>query len=560
VPLIRRQDPPTASLTLVMQFRANISRDEEGRVRTAERWGRLLGEERFQRLLSLSESAGSVPLTWLVDPAVLDLVRDLAQDNPGYGIGPAGTESPSPTPVPAEEGEGAEVVDGAGDEGDEPGDGEGAEAPETPSAVAEAAREFQGRFAAEASRRDVLVLPYGDMDVAAAYRRSFGAMVADAFVLTQRAFGRIDVPATSVVAPPDGTLPWDAVSENHGLPVLLRDSALPSARGTRVDAGGSSITLTDSSAAMGVPGSGRRQATLAMRQRILAEAALRALSDRADEPMVVMLPTRWDPGAGWERAEFFEGLGVPWLTAVQAGTVLDQAAAETLSPNSGRLRYREASEAAEIPAVNFVTAAELVANGRTLEVLLTQNDLVDEDLAGLAYLGTSVQRRVRPARAANEVAAIADGVERLMSKVTVTGPTFVTMTSEDGPFQVSLSNGLDQPVAVGVRARAVGTDQIQIDPIEAVELAPGGRRTVRMHANSSRTGVWPIVLQPVNADGDPLGAASQVKIRSSHVGQVIWAVLGIGSLVLLVAIILRIRRKVRIRQATHGPLLRRVQH
>ena len=79
---------------------------------------------------------------------------------------------------------------------------------------------------------------------------------------------------------------------------------------------------------------------------------------------------------------------------------------------------------------------------------------------------------------------------------------------------------------------------------------------MRLHANASRIGVWPVELQPVNADGTPLGSSAEFKIRSSHVGQYIWAVLGGGTLLLVILIVIRVGRKVKARQSTHGPLLK----
>jgi len=65
-----------------------------------------------------------------------------------------------------------------------------------------------------------------------------------------------------------------------------------------------------------------------------------------------------------------------------------------------------------------------------------------------------------------------------------------------------------------------------------------------------------VQLQPVNAEGTPVGEPTELKVRSSHVGQYIWAVLGAGTLVLVILIVVRVRRKVKARQSTHGPVLK----
>jgi hypothetical protein len=230
---------------------------------------------------------------------------------------------------------------------------------------------------------------------------------------------------------------------------------------------------------------------------------------------------------------------------------------ETIEPGSDQLRYDD--EAPTIPAANFVSAGDLIGTGNTIDVLLPRNEILGPTLTGYAYVGTSVQESRRPQRAAQRTRALSDAVNDLMELVTVSGPAFVTMSSEDGPFQVTLTNGLDQPVTVGVRARAIGTDKLTIPSPEPVTIGPGKRQSVRMHANSNRIGIWTVVLEPVNADDEPLGSTTEFKVRSSHVGQFIWGVLGAGGLVLLVAIFFRVRRKVRARQRTHDPVLERVE-
>src|SRR3712207_7896847 len=50
---------------------------------------------------------------------------------------------------------------------------------------------------------------------------------------------------------------------------------------------------------------------------------------------------------------------------------------------------------------------------------------------------------------------------------------------------------------------------------------------------------------------------SELSVRSSSVGLVLWAIMAGGSVVLFVAIAVRIVGRVRRRRATHGPALRR---
>ena len=64
---------------------------------------------------------------------------------------------------------------------------------------------------------------------------------------------------------------------------------------------------------------------LGVRQRLLAESALHALSPQRRQPLVVSLPAGWDPGSDWASSRFFAGLDQPWLQLVDLPSVLSAA-------------------------------------------------------------------------------------------------------------------------------------------------------------------------------------------------------------------------------------------
>jgi hypothetical protein len=172
-----------------------------------------------------------------------------------------------------------------------------------------------------------------------------------------------------------------------------------------------------------------------------------------------------------------------------------------------------------------------------------------------ALLTSSVWSRWRPGLAAERAVAARDRVSGWLDEVTVRGPSFVTMSSGTGTFQVTVVNGLDQRVTVGLRASVPGGD-LELSTPAPIELAPNSRGAMRIDARSSDIGVHLVTLQPVSTEGTPLGESTQLSIRSSRVGLILWFVMGIGGAALLVAIVLRIWRRVRTRRRTHGPLLK----
>lgn len=536
VTLMPKDDPPATSLALLMPYRARVSYDREGRVIPESVWKRALSDQgRFGRLLKLSRTARSFPLTWVVDPALLDVARAIGADNPGLALGPSGTAATETTPSP----------------GEEPPE----ETPE-PSPEALAVQAWLAEFVQQAAVHDVLALPYGDVDVAAAFLSSYDKVVEQATRLGQATLETARITSTPVVDPPDGTLPWDAINGlDPRIPVLLSDSAV-STDSPRVDVpNGPRLTITASTADDGLPGSEAALSAFSVRQRILAEAAVHALGPDADEPLVVQLPGRWDPGLGWRQSRFFRGLEVPWLVGTSAGALVRTGiTTETIEPDSDALTYPD--EGSELPARNFAETLDLIRAGSTLDALLPRTDTVAGQVARMGYVSSSGQVRPEAGRAALRTSSLVNSIEGLLREVTVSGPSFVTMSGEDGRFPVTITNGLDQPVTVGVRARVTSTDQLRVPELAPVTIPPGQRRTAPMHANSSSIGLWPVELEPVTLDGDPLGTSTEFKVRSSHVGQYIWGILGGGLLVLLVLIGFRVRRRVRARQATPGPLLK----
>ena len=80
--------------SILLPVRRSVQHTPEGRVSRADEWAAELDEGgRLANLTNFVRSSGTAPVTWLIDPAVLDAVRDLAAGNPRAepGADPAGT-------------------------------------------------------------------------------------------------------------------------------------------------------------------------------------------------------------------------------------------------------------------------------------------------------------------------------------------------------------------------------------------------------------------------------------------------------------------------------------
>jgi len=118
------------------------------------------------------------------------------------------------------------------------------------------------------------------------------------------------------------------------------------------------------------------------------------------------------------------------------------------------------------------------------------------------------------------------------------------MSSEEGTFAVTLVNGLEQPVTVGIKPRT-GSPGLTITAPDPVTIGPGQRASVRLHASARDIGVHSVTLMATNAHGVPVSSSTRFNVRSSQVGLVIWIIMGVGAGVLLLASTIRIVRRVR---------------
>ncbi len=163
LPYVPAGTPGEVKTALVLPIRHFLPFAEDGSLEQLDHWQRTLSVGgRLKDLVNFAASAGSTPVTWLVDPAVPDAIRRLAAGNPPVSLGPsaaqptdeATTETPSGSP--------------SASSGPEANPTRERELTAQELAVQESALSWLGRFQEAVRGDEVLGLPYGDLDVAAA--------------------------------------------------------------------------------------------------------------------------------------------------------------------------------------------------------------------------------------------------------------------------------------------------------------------------------------------------------------------------------------------------------
>jgi Family of unknown function (DUF6049) len=537
LPLVPRGSG-SVNTALVIPIRREVRYAPGGQIIDAPAWARTLDTGGSLRsLVDFGAAAGSRPVTWLVDPAVPDAVRDLVAGNPPRPVDetvptpPDDSASPSPTSDP-----------GASDTTESPTSDPEAAPEEAPEGAPQNAATEPGAAWLRRLREalgggdEVLTLPYGDLDVSAAAERN-----PQIYEQARRRTGAVldswDLDTAPAIASPSGQLRPGAlrmIDQRSTTMVTDQMFGLPTPAVANVS--GRTVTVICSGAAEGGPGPDDPQGPMAMRQRILSEAALRLLNP-GRPPLVVVLPPNWNPES---TTSFFSGLDVRWLDLTDVDSVTTDRPERV---EDDQLDYPASQARLELDAANFTSADSLIQLGRTLEQVLARNDQVADAVLAEALNGLSYSSRVHPDASRAAADRSKQRISRQLASIRVDAPPAVTLSSTTGRFSATIANNLDHPVRVRVESRA--DSPLTISDTDTIEVAAGGRSSVLLEAATTQLGVHNVELVVTAEDGTPLGSTASVPVRSAQVSQVIWLILGTGVALLFGAIVVRLVRRVR---------------
>jgi hypothetical protein len=534
LPLISSRTTKTVDTALVVPVRRAVRHDADGRLADLPTWTRTLSAGgRLRALTEFGVSAGDRPLTWLVDPAVTDAAVRLTEGNPARSLSPTirpgepdGDESASPS------------ADASDEPDDEPSD-EPDDEPDDPdlAAASAAAAEWLERLHTGVEGSEILGLPYGDLDVSGAAAHDPDAYVA----ATKRSGTQLapwGLPLSPAIAGRSGYLSQSAIEmAGADTQVLVTDRMFSGRAPAVARTEDHTLVVTASEAATGGPGPDDSMAPVAVRQRILSEAALRLLTT-GQPPLVVTLPTTWAPTS---TVGFFGGLDVPWLNLTTVDDISTRTARQV---DPDRLSYPRSQSAAELDAIDFAAAADLTQAGDTLQNLLTLNDQVGGAVRDEAMTDLSYASRRDPGATRASASDSRGWIEERLRSVQVAAPKAVILSSGSGRFSATVTNSLDEPVTVRLEARTDPELRVSV-PDRNVEIGPGARSTVLLNATSEAVGVRNALLILTDSEGNPLGSSDAVPIRSNQVSNVIWLIIGTGLALLFGTIVVRLFRRVR---------------
>ena len=471
---------------------------------------------RLSNLLALGD-ASPLPVTWAIDPELLDSLRRMAGSS--YTV-----------------------------RGD-------------PGTNAEPARLWLERARSAVRDDTVLPLPYADPDLATTSTGTLAVDAGTAFRLGREILQRdLGVGGDAVLAwPPGGSLSpaVESLLAAQGVKgVVVPEEALPLA---------APLNYTPTAASPLAPGTlGTMTALVADAQfnrwvgeptgeegprvavqRFLADTAMAALERPGIQRDVVIAPPRtWDPVRTFARQLLAHAANVPWLTPVGLDDVL-------AGPPSDALRTRTPPKG---PLLDDRHVDRIVAHRRNLQrvrgILTDPRRAPDE----LAQLDDALLRAVSsrwaddPAGGHRLTNTVDAAVHRQLDRLRVVRGGVVTMTGRTGEIPLTFENDLGQPVRIRVRLNSRGRLRIEDDkPYDSRTggevLIPPGTTTVTIRGRATTGGLFRIDVDVLGNDGGRLGIGTDLRVRSTAYGVVALIVTGVAFGLLLVASATRLLRR-----------------
>jgi hypothetical protein len=239
-----------------------------------------------------------------------------------------------------------------------------------------------------------------------------------------------------------------------------------------------------------------------------------------------VLGRSWTPGDQWASANFDDAFTTSWTRPTTTAAQL--AAAEE--------GYRAEELAAEedtdpLPASVLDQAALLDRRSRVLGELLRDPEATDA--AALFFdeaTATAISQRWRgqPDLAERFGQRSAGSLSEQLGSVSVEIPSYVTLSSDSGSFGVTINNGMDQAVTVGVDFTS-DSGTFRLPSVLPVAIGAGESRTVLVDASISEVALDRVTARLVTVEGSKFGPPSRFTLRTSPLGVVIWIALGAGA-------------------------------
>ncbi|QFG23169.1 DUF6049 family protein [Actinomadura sp. WMMB 499] len=490
----------------------------------------LAADGRLTRLVQAAE-ATETPITWAVDPALLDDVRRMAAGE--YAVRAPGAD-------------------------------ETARKPQSRAAAA-----WLKSLTSAAKDDPYFTLPYADPDLLALVRHKMPQQVRSAFApqnlaVASEVLGR--APDARVAWPPGGSVGHDTadwlaknvVGDDGAFLLSSRHfqqppQGYPNAATTFETSSGTKPTLLyDETLSDIVTHDGDTLgSSLLTEQRFLAETAMIAAEAPALQRTVVVAPDRrWDPYPGLAENLLEYTAGADWLKEAS----LDDIEKSEPQPRTWR-NYPDHYERYELGESYLKRVWSIARRAESLHSVMTEPYNLSYEKSLLRIVSSAWRADSKDAKQAR--VALSDQLDRDMGRVRFLTPESkrINMTGSTGTLPVTIENELTgQAVRVRLVATSENTAKLQLGALDPeqqiIELQPGERVTRWVPAQAYGNGIFRMNLQLVTpGTGRPFGDGETVTVRATGYGQIALLITGGGLAVLFVGVGVRAIRARRRRKA-----------
>lgn len=472
---------------------------------------RQFGSGRLAALVSAAART-STPVSWLVDPGLVDDAAQMAKDD-GYTIKGSVKRSRS---------------------------------------VA-AASWLSSLHNAVGSER-VIATPYADPDVTALVQRKMGRDVkaaTDVAVSKLAGAGLTGNAGTTVSVPPDGLADQDtlsALASSGARTVLLSSTELPDYGAQTYtpdpvltkNVGGTDLRLVAYDETLHrVLASGTRTAgaTVLAEQRFLAETAMiTAELPRNARTIVVTPPRRWNPDPAFAKAVLSYSAHAPWLKPVTMNDV------DRLGPVNPPRVFQPQKETPGLSASYLRQVKDLDTRIKRFTSIF-QPPQGDFPLGVSRIESSAWNGHSRRATALRKELDVELGQKTKL--VHILNDADVTMAGKSARIPITISNGLEKgTVNVRLHVYSQNNTRLRVDSVDrTLNLEAGHKDTVILHMQAAANGIAYVNIELLAADGRPFGTTRVLRIRANGIGRTALLITGVSLAVLFVGVGFRVIRR-----------------
>lgn len=480
------------------------------------------------RLLALGQKA---PVTWLVDPAMIDEARQLAK---GYRVLGSNHQT-------------------------KPGTGQ------------KVAQAWLKAFDATRAQNPVVLLPYGDPDVAGLIdaggplrelvRKSRSAteqfnlggssLFRSGLWLENGSASSRNLAAASTgyagaksddlnLVTSSSWLSTDrpSLSPSPVYDVLTPEGPVKSVR----------TVVADSTLTAGGPDAAPPGSPVQVRQRFAAETALLASTGTGPITVVATPPRAFDDDDK-ATAGLMEGLALPWITPVG----IDDVTSAATKPQVARPPSTPKSPAGLVGG-QLEQVKQLDSATTSFTSMLANPSSLDPSFSRALLRAGSSSWRGFPDEAQRFATFELTAVNSQLGKVHLVSSSAsqgrgreikVNLSGSKGTFPLTIVNGLDVSVRVGIVVTSGNREDLRIKPLQTKVLAAGVKATYPIEASAEQNGLIRADAQVITADQRPVGRSQELLIEAAQYGSVGWILVGSAVALLFGTSLVRIYRRIR---------------